>query len=404
MGDFPIEVGGMDDKEAKDLLHAHAKRLGILSLLTDSYQRKLIDEAEGHPYVMKILLGQAAKEGQAVNPTRIIGSSGELLTALFERTYSILTPAAQRVFLLLGSWRVFVPEVAVEAVALRPGNERFDVRGALDDLRRYSLIEHVPSEEEAGEDFVGVPLPAAIFGMRKLDTNPYRIEIEEDRKLLMEFGPAKRQDVKAGIMPRVSRLVREIAKRANANTQDTGRMLTILEYIAGRVPQVYLLLAQLVREVDESAHSLEQANSYLDRFLEGAQPKDRTDVWMDKANIYRQQEDVAKELHSLAEAALSAGTPDTTGGIVNRINNRLRELGDRKSEVLHSLGVRQIVASVAEHLHKRLDHLSATDCSRLAWLMLNLGDEERARDVTKRGFDKDPENDHCRRLVERLQI
>ena len=148
VGDYPIEVGGMNDDEAESLVRSHGIRLGIDHLLTTDYRRELIAEAGGHPYVMKILLGQVAKERRAVNPERIIGSSGELLTALFERTYSVLTPAAQRVFLLLSSWRVFVPEVAVEAVALRPGSERFDVRGALGDLRRYSLVEHITSGGE----------------------------------------------------------------------------------------------------------------------------------------------------------------------------------------------------------------------------------------------------------------
>ena len=402
VGDYPIEVGGMNDDEAASLVQSQGSRLGISDLLTTDYKRRLVAEAEGHPYVIKILLGQVAKENHAVNPERIIGSSGELLTALFERTFSVLTPAAQRVFLLLSSWRVFVPEVAVEAVALRPGSERFDVRAALGDLRRYSLVEHVASEADNEEEFVGVPLAAAIFGRRKLEISPYRMEIQEDRKLLMEFGPGRRQDVRMGIMPRVDRLIREVARKASSDGQGIDKVLPVLEYVAGRVPRVYLRLAELVKEMDESPSALANANDYLARYLERAAPEEKAEIWARRAELFAIQGNAVDELHALAEVALATSDAEEMGRIANRINNKLQGLGEKKGEVLQALGVREMLVHVTEYMHSRLQRLSATDCSRLAWLMLNLGDGERARDVAHRGVGLDPENDHCRRLVARL--
>ena len=404
VSDYPIEVGGMSDDEAESLVRSHGVRLGIGHLLTNDYKRVLVTEAEGHPYVMKILLGQVAKERRVVNPERIIGSSDELLTALFERTFSVLTPAAQRVFLLLSSWRVFVPEVAVEAVALRPGSERFDVRGALGDLRRYSLVEHITSEGEDEEEFVGVPLAAAIFGRRKLEGNPYRMVIQEDRKLLMEFGPGRRQDARAGIMPRVDRLTREVAKRASIDRSRFDGMLPVLEYIAGRVPRVYLRLADLVREVDGSASSLVRADDYLGRYLERAVPGEMAEIWGRRAELSAIQGKTTEELIALAEVALAtSSSAEEMGRMANRINNKLQGLGGQKAKVLHAFGMREMMARVAERMHGRLQSLSATGCSRLAWLMLNLGDDERARDVARRGIELDPESEHCKRLVERLE-
>ena len=402
VGDYPIEVGGMNDEEAEALVRGHGVRLGITHLLTTDYKRVLVAEAEGHPYVMKILLGQVANEQRAVRPKRIIGSSGELLTALFERTFSVLTPAAQRVFLLLSSWRVFVPEVAVEAVALRPGSERFDVRGALGDLRRYSLVEHVTSEEETEEEeFVGVPLAAAIFGRRKLETSPYRMEVQEDRKLLMEFGPGGRQDVRAGIMPRVDRLI-GAAKRASADGRGIDEMIPVLEYIARRVPRVYLRLAELVKDADGSVSSLARANEYLGRYLELAGAEEKVEIWSMRAELCELQGNAVDELHALAEVALATVSVEIMGRMANRINNKLQMLGEKKSGAFNS-GLREMMVSVAERMQTRVQRLSATDCSRLAWLMLNLGDDERARDVAKRGLERDPENVYCKRLVARLE-
>ena len=114
-GDYAIKIGGMTDEQAGGLVDQHAVRLKITALLDSVYKKELIREADGHPYVIKILLGQVQKEGHAVKPERIVASNDDLLKALFERTYGALSPGGQRVFLLLCSWRVVVPEVAVEA-------------------------------------------------------------------------------------------------------------------------------------------------------------------------------------------------------------------------------------------------------------------------------------------------
>ena len=220
---------------------------------------------------------------------------------------------------------------------------------------------------------------------------------------MMEFGPSRRQDVRLGIMPRVDRLIREVARRASSDGEAVESMLPVLEYIAGRVPRVYLRLAELVREVDDSSTSVVVANEYLGRYVEqAATPMELAEVWSKRAEIYAIQQEPAKELHALAEVALATGSVEEMGRMANRINNKLQFLGEKKGEVLHAFGLREMIASVAEHMHRRLQSLSGTDCSRLAWLMLNLGDEQRARDVARRGVERDPQNDHCRRLVARL--
>ena len=228
VGDYPIEIHGMSDDEAITLVDQHANWLGIKHLLTGTYRNELVKESEGHPYVIKILLGQVAKEQRAVNPKRIVAASDYLLNALFKRTYNALSPGAQRVFLLLCSWRVFVPEVAVEAVSLRPGTERFDVARASEELVRFSLVESTTSADD-GERFVGVPLAAAVYGQRELEISPFKIAVEEDRKILMEFGAGKREDSHRGVYPRIENLVRTVARRVSNNPLELTKALPILE-------------------------------------------------------------------------------------------------------------------------------------------------------------------------------
>ena len=57
-GDYAIKIGGMTDEQAGGLVDQHAVRLKITALLDSVYKKELIREADGHPYVIKILLGQ----------------------------------------------------------------------------------------------------------------------------------------------------------------------------------------------------------------------------------------------------------------------------------------------------------------------------------------------------------
>jgi hypothetical protein len=402
VGDYPIEIGGMTDEEAKDLIAQQAARLGIESLLDSEYTDELIRESDGHPYVMKILLGQVAKEQRAVKPERIVATADHLLTALFERTYDKLSPGGQRVFLLLCSWRVFVPTVAVEAVSLRPGNERFDVTAALTELRRFSLVEEVGSSVES-EGFIGVPLAAASYGRRKFEVSPFKVAVEDDRKLLLEFGAGRREDAHRGVLPRIDRLVRTVAERASANPAAFESFVPVLEYLASRVPKAYLRLADLALEIEGATGSADRAKTYLRRFLETADAHEKQEVWLRIADLCHSSDDAVGEVHALGEAALLPTVrPEDMGTFANRINNRIRELKGRQVDDAWSPEVRLLLERVADAMYKHLSRLSATDCSRLAWLYLNMGNEARARDIAQVGARRDQANEHCHNLIRKL--
>jgi hypothetical protein len=58
---------------------------------------------------------------------------------------------------------------------------------------------------------------------------------------------------------------------------------------------------------------------------------------------------------------------------------------------------------LARLMERHLPTASATDLSRLAWLHLHAGDVQRALMVAQIGMERDPENQHCQRLVENLE-
>ena len=401
-GDYHIDIGGMNEDEARLLVDGHAARLGIEDLITEEHRNQLIEESDAHPYVLKIMLGKVAMERRMVKPERILASSEHILRALFERTYSALSLGAQRIFLLLSSWRVLVPEIAVEAVLLRPETKRFDVADALDQLYRFSLVERTEAEEQ-GQLLIGVPLIAAIYGRRKLQASPIKIAVEGDRQILMEFGTDRPKDLHQRVLPRIESLYRAVAARAQGRIAEYEENQALLEYLAERVPVAFLRLSDLVYELDELEGSADLSKEYLRRYLEVAPALEKPQVWVKLADRCRGSGDELGEVHALCEAAIEAGSDvERLGEYGNRLNNRIRGMKDQNSDTVWSEGITALLLRVVEVFERRLSELNATNCSRLAWLYLTVGNTDRARDVANLGLRRDPDSEYCQRLVQKL--
>ena len=400
--DFPIEISGMTEEQAGLLIDQHSDRLGIRELISPAYKNKLISESDGHPYVMRIMLGEVAAQRLAVAPERIMASSDRILRALFERTFSALSPGAQRVFLLLSSWRVFVPEVAIEAVLLRPGNDKFNFEEALDQLHRFSLAERLNAEED-GHVLVGVPLAASIFGRTKLEASVSRVSVEADRELLMEFGPGRGKGTKQKILPRIESLYKSIASRAQTNPNLFEQYRPIMEFLADAMPTAFSRLSELTREIDDSADANDRAKYYLRRYLEAESTPNKQTIWLKLSELCRASQDATEEIHALCEAALlSSSNAVELGRHANRLNQRLRELKSNNIKEARSPEVQDLLQKVIGEMERHLGKLTATDCSCLAWLYLNVSNDERARDIARLGVDLDSSNEYCQNLVERL--
>jgi len=155
--DYPITIGGMGEAEANELISQTAAALRIDHLITDPYRAQLFEESDGHPYVIKIMLGEVADSGKLGRPKHVVARKADVLDALFERTFANLSPLANRLFLTLSGWRSLVPQLALEAVVLRDQSEQLDTAGAVDELVRMSLVQRVQASD--GSEFLDVPTP-----------------------------------------------------------------------------------------------------------------------------------------------------------------------------------------------------------------------------------------------------
>ncbi|MDK3074278.1 NB-ARC domain-containing protein [Sedimentitalea sp. JM2-8] len=395
-GDFPVEISGMGDSEARQLVLAYSRKLGIKDKVVESDIETILSEAEGHPYIIKILLGEIADRGAFSKPSKLLAKRDDILNALFERTFSSLSPLAARIFLTLSAWKSSVPQLVVEASLLRHAHDGIDPENAIDELVRMSLIER--SKDDEGIDQLGVPLSAAIFGREKLQVASSRSLIMEDVRFLQSLGAADRKTDSRSLLPRLQRLFEDSAKRIESGSTTLGNMRPVLEFVARGYPRAWLLLARLERDTGESGWE-KISIGYYSRYLQ-VEPKgeEAEYAWNEILLLYQQTGDEVAEVEAfLSMSEISKPPLGTLSSMANRLNSssKLRQdlAPDERAAVLLRL------ASLIEPYR---EEATATDLSRLGWLYLNSGEVKQAKATASIGLEKDPENTYCKKIMDRL--
>lgn len=398
-GDFEIPVDGMTEDECRELIDTTAAKLGIADLLTEPYIMRLIDESDGHPYVMKVLLGEVAKAQKLVDIQRIVASQDRILHALFERTFAALTPAAQRVFLTLCKWHSAMPVIALQAVLLRPSNERMDVVAAVEELRKSSLVEVFQSGEDK-EEFINVPLAALEFGSAKLTASPLKTAVQADSHFLQMFGASQKTDIRHGIAPRIQRLFLNISGKVAKDFSKLKDFLPIVQLVAQHSPAAWMSLASLYEE-EGSRQSLGEAKACLQRYLEATPASASSFVWKRLADLCEKTNDFVGAVHALVEMCEHSVVPFF---VVSNTANKLNSLFWSKTLRLDTDEKRILIRRLAAVMSERLSEGDADDYSRLAWLHLHLHDKDRAKYLTEEGLKLDGDNEHLNRLAEKFSL
>lgn len=396
-GDYPVTVGGMEEPEAKELVERTASSLGISALITPEYFAALYDESEGHPYITRVLLGEVARAGRLVKVDRLVASREEMLDALFERTFTGLSPAARHTFLLLSSWRSLVPEVALQAVLFRPGNERINVEAALDELVQTSLVEVIRAEAD-NSYFYNVPLAAAIFGRRKLQAAAVKPAVEADLELLRHFGVTDAVNVQRGLAPRVEKVFRYYAHRLQDNPGAFADARPMLEFIARRYPAAWQIFARLYQETGRFEEAKESLRRYVETGLDEGQARA---VWRDILELCKKTGDTRGAAQAISE---SSSGRNVSLFSLSKNAHELIELLQGSKDAISEDEKHILVKNLLKQLASHRKAASPTDLSRLAWLMLQIEEEKEAIDVVREGLAREPSNSHLRKLASRLMI
>ncbi len=180
--DFPIEVRGMERKEAAELMRTAARSLHISGLVTDEVIDRIYEYTSGHAYVMRVIIGEIAKEGRYVPPKTLMAARTDIVDAVFQRSFDRLSPSGRLVFLVVSNSKSISAVALVVVLSLRNRN----IQEGIDECRRLSLI--TEDRMRDGQAYYWAPHLARVFGRKKLDGDPDRLQVQEDLDLLRQFG------------------------------------------------------------------------------------------------------------------------------------------------------------------------------------------------------------------------
>ena len=396
IGDYPISVHGMTQLESEKLVRLTASHLHVQDNLTETLIEKIYNVSAGHPYIIKIMLGELSKTDMKGSLPRIIAGSDEVLTALFERTYSALNPCAQRVFLTLSAWNSAVSRLTLEAVLMVSIGEPLEVEKAIETLRQYSLAEEFRSDFD-GQDSIALPLTAMSFGAKKLRVSPLKTTIERDVRILQKFGPEKIENNKISLSHHISVFLSTL----NNHKKDYRDHKEIIERIGISYIDAYPIVARWLEESGEE-ELYEVARRYMFLYLEGETSENKkVAAWNQLAELSRKLKIPFEEVHALIEASQYSEVDfSDLSNVVNKVNRMLStqelllETNDDKKELL---------SRIYDVVWKRKSEGDAVDCSRMAWLALHLDKPDQAQELVCLGLQKDPHNRYCLKLHDKFE-
>ena len=392
--DYPIEVSGMNKDESSQLTGFVAKQYGVYELLTKDYEEKLFDESSGHPYVIKVLLGEVAKAKALVTIQRIVAGKEDILDALFQRTYRDLTPPAQYIFLTLCNWRSSIPQLALEAVMIHPRKEeKMDVVAAVDELVKSSFVDQIVIDT-CGELYLSVPLVAFEFGRKQLSVSPFKARIEADTEYLRLLGATQGSSLQGdGFGARIRRMFQAIAVRVSQNRSLLDQYLPVMEFIARKYNPAFRLLADMYTEIGE----YELAKDSLRNFLQACENAgDRQIAWQAVATICKKTKKTEEYIFSLYELIQ---TPGIDLKIISDAANELNFYTSQSALDIDTETKKNIIKKFIDLMSLNMRYADATDHSRLAWLYYKLENKPRAIYHTELGLRIDPNNPFCQKLA-----
>jgi hypothetical protein len=398
-GDYPLEVGGMTDQEARLLVTQTASALGVAKLLNETYISELIEQSEGHPYVIKVLLGEVAKAGRTSNIQRLVAGTEDILTALFQRTFAALSPCSQRAFLTLSAWNSPVPRMALEAVLFRSTQERSEVEKGIESLLQYSMAEIYVTQSDK-QEFISLPLVASVFGKKKLNISQSKASIQADVEILQMMGPSRRDDVTLSLARKLENFIGNISRRVDSG-ESFDTFMPIVEMICRAYNPGWLIVARWHME-QRTPQDYDLAKEELRRFLENDPPSEiASEAWRLLGHACYQTGDALGEVHSFIERAQLSDVPfHDLSNTANRLNLFLREHGfDIDREQKRDLAIR-----ILQVLNQQIVEARADDLSRMAWLAIQSGQESVARGYVQRGLDMEPGNHHIWKLAQRFGL
>ena len=388
VGDFPIEVRGLERAEFKQLVSGFSSRFHLE--LPESKIDQIYKESAGHPLIVNMML--SLYKANAHSSTRAVFSTDGLLDDLFERTYTRFTDDTQQVFLLLCSWNSRVQETALILAVNQGEGEFVDIDRCVTELVESSLL----SVERMDDDYIlQVPAVAHAFGQRKLKTHDYRTAILARSEILQLFGSISesardRPNVGNDYFPDlVENLWRNLLPKFS-NVDETDKYMNLARMAARTKPILWKKLGDYYSQHGKIEESINAYKYYVEADLGGE---------FEWKLIAQLNERLYRDMEALTAWVMRAMCEDATTDDISHAANKINGWVSQKRVTLTDAEKRVLIVPLIPVFERRLNECDADDCSRLAHLYRQIGNDKMALKIAERGLEIDPDNAHCQRLV-----
>src|SRR5690625_4296589 len=377
--------------EAQELVAVESRRLSIAGLIDDAMFGRMYKYSQGHAYVLRVLLGEIAKEGRFIQPSRAISQRHDVVNAVFERSFDKLSFAARHVFLTIGSRNSLTLELSL-IVALARND--VDVLAGIDECVRLSLISQHHTLD--GQSCYGAPHLARVFAKKKLKGDPEKILFDEYHELLQAFGVITEEGVpRRTIESAVNQFIGWCNSRARlADPAEIQLLDDYIEDVANLWPEAWLLLADFRKKWSPTSADVGNA---LRRAVE--EMPNSINAWLNRAEYASTQQDLAMLCSALA-GAIDCDPSDTT--VMHNAATRLVKFVSSHKESIPVTERARFLTPVRERLAEAADALDDRAAGAVAWLYLLGGDKPQARYFTQRGLRLNPNNSRLQKLLRQI--
>jgi tetratricopeptide (TPR) repeat protein len=384
-GDYPLEVKGMSDGEADSLMRSEAERLGCVDRLAPKVMQRIRLSTSNVPYALKLVVGQLQRRDLSIE--QILRESlthGDILEALFERSFESLSSESRQLYLLVGNWPAAIPTFAVRAVL---GARGLAVNDAVDECRRSSLV----MITERGEtEWLETPVVSRAFARATLPAGDHSLEIERDLDFLRSLDVSNGCDTLPELTARIMSAI-----KAERNAAAREHHIQVLEALTGEDVSIWRDIATIKWQTAAPAGEVEHAF----RHAVEADPGD-WHTWYSYSAFEAQRGDYQREVELLIracqrrpnDAKLNSVTAAKIAALIS--GNRPRfPLAERQTWT----------DAVRANLASMFDALDADALARLGWLYWLQNDRTNADRCAKRGLAVNKANIHCQNLSRRLE-
>jgi hypothetical protein len=385
--DYPIEVTGMEWPEAEVVIVQAARRLNIEGELKLEARRRIFDFAQGHPYVMQVLVGECATDRKFAPPATALSRREDVVGALFERSFEKLSPSGRRVFMTVSNWRAPIPEIWLYASRLEL---TINLDAGIEECRRLSLVAEVESAD--GQICLECPQIARIFGKKKLVGDPDRLAIQADLEQLRQFGTLGTRIGQETVEDRLNEFFdKRIAHARSMSSEERSSTDQLMVRLCEKWPKGWRKLAEYRQRNDEGFDRVD----YAARRAVEEQPTEIA-AWRERADYARLHKHQDVEMACWVSAVEMQPTNlELLSEAANRLNNFMGNVPVERRQYY--------LASVRDRMERVAARLDATGRSRLAWLYFHEGNTLKAREHVEAGLKLDGDNAYCMRLWEKVQ-